>query len=112
MKKTLSYLAAFGSQTVTNLQGKRAAAERLLERTMKIRNDLGLLSEEYSVKRKIGRKLSSGAVPRRAHKRDHQLPHAQRAGSSAVREGGLTLTSESLPRCDNPILVAFREAKA
>jgi len=55
------------------LAGRHQDAENVLKRLLAIRNDLGLLAEEYDVRSRQMIGNSPGALARRARKHDHQL---------------------------------------
>ncbi len=60
------------------LQGRREEARELFERLLAIRNDVGLLAEEYDPRTK---QLPAGLHPRGAHQhRDESQPPGERAG--------------------------------
>ncbi len=68
--------------------GRLDDARRLFERLLALRNDLGLLSEEYDPRRPPGRQFPAGLLARRAGQHRVQ-PHARaQAGRAARRAAG------------------------
>ena len=76
------------------LQGRREEARRLFERLLSLRNDLGLLSEEYDpvAKRLVGnfpQAFSHIALINTAHNLSHrEKPALQRSGHAAAAPSG------------------------
>ena len=73
----------------------------LFERLLALRNDVGLLSEEYDPRtRPAGRQLSAGVHPRRAHQQRVQPDAFREAGGAArpARERGLVAGRSKLSR--------------
>ena len=97
------------------LQGRHAEARRLFDRLLAIRNDVGLLAEEYHPGlAPPGRQLPAGLLPRRAG--EHRVQHPAVGDGGRRREGlgrGMRSTVEmwSMRRCERPPLTSRASAE-
>src|ERR1700730_18690175 len=87
-----SSLAASGSRMFTGLLGRAEEAERLFERLLGLRNDVGLLSEEYDAagQRLVGnfpQAFSHVSLINTAHNLSHEKKPAEKRGGVQAARG-------------------------
>ena len=112
-RRACSCRARSGSSTRSLMQGRRDEARALFERLLALRNDLGLISEEYDpvAKRLLGNFPQAfthvGLVNSAYNLSEHASPSDQRA----ARADACALTSSTMPRSAVTEVVRLRERR-